>query len=321
MDLKPSPSRFPWQDLHALIMDPLLLDESYPPFAGRVVSTEWFHAMQLRSQDWLDGLKQNPEPLKSWLAPQPSSRLGFYFEQLFAFWLSQLENITAVSRHRPVTRDGRTVGELDILCLDQESGQALHFELAIKYYLQTAWDRFELCDFVGPGAQDRLDLKLTKLFQKQLRILETEAGLRAVPQELQNFPLVSKAFVKGGFFYPLDLWLESDALPVPIGVVRSAPLGWWLRMTPKAAHDWKQLQVQKWSLLPRLEWMSRQTRPHDDPELLEPDFFWEYCEHHMSTRGRAMLAIGYSKADSDPNLWHEVTRGFLLPESWPASPG
>jgi hypothetical protein len=232
-----------------------------------------------------------------------------------------MENISAVSRHKPVTEDGRTVGELDILCLDRESGQALHFELAIKYYLQTARDSFELCDFVGPRAQDRLDLKLKKLFDKQLRILETEAGLRAVPQELQNLPLVSKAFVKGGFFYPLDLWLESRTLPVPIGVAHSAPLGWWLRMTAKARCDWKLLPAEKWSLLPRLEWMSRQIRSHDDAELLDPDFFWESCQRPMQTRGRALLAIGYSKADDDPHVWREVTRGFLLPEGWPGSVG
>ncbi|HET9236673.1 MAG TPA: DUF1853 family protein [Oligoflexus sp.] len=315
MHYQPSPSRFPWQDLHALIMDPLLLDESCPAFAGRAVSAAWFHAMQQRSVAWLQGLKQNPEPLKEWLSSQPSHRLGFYFEQLFAFWLSRMEK-TSVSRHRPVTRDGRTVGELDILGLDRDTGQALHFELAIKYYLQTARDRSELCDFVGPRAQDRLDLKLERLFQKQLRLLETEDGLRAVPQDLRHRPFVSRAFVKGGLFYPLDLWLESQAPPVPIGVNRSAPLGWWLRITPRAPQEWSLLQAEKWSLLPRLEWMSRQTREHDDPELLDPPRFWEYCRQTIHTRNRALLTIGYASAGQS-GLWREVTRGFLLPESWP----
>jgi hypothetical protein len=316
MACKPSPSRFPVQDLQALIMDPLLLDENCPAFSGRAVSAEWLHAMQLRSQAWLEKLQRNPKPLKEWLASEPSSRLGFYFEQLFAFWLSHMQNIGAVSRHRPVRLEGRTIGEFDILCLDQDAGQALHFELAIKYYLQTAKDRFELSDFVGPGAQDRLDLKLDRLFQKQLRLLETDAGLRAVPQELQNLPFASKAFVKGGLFYPLDQWLESKNPPVPIGIARSAPLGWWLRMTAHAPRNWNLLQAEKWSLLPRLEWMSRQTRPHDDPELLDPLHFWEFCRQNIQGRGRAILAIGYGTAN-EMGTRYELTRGFLLPESWP----
>jgi hypothetical protein len=316
MDYKPSPSRFPWQDLHALIMDPLLLDEHIPAFSGQAVSAEWFQSMQQRSQDWLEQLKHNPAPLLEWLKPQPSTRLGFYFEQLCAFWLSHMDTITAVSRHTPVTREGRTVGERDILCLDRESGQALHFELAIKYYLQTAKDKFELCDFVGPRAQDRLDLKLNRLFQKQLRLLETEAGLLAVPQDLRSHSFISKAFVKGGLFYPLDLWLESDSPPVPIGIARSAPMGWWLHITRYAPRDWESLQAVKWSILSRLEWMSQQSRPADDPELLDPVPFWDFCVQTIQERGRALLAVGYVWS-LEANVWREVTRGFLLPASWP----
>jgi hypothetical protein len=314
------PSRYPAQDLQALIMDPLLLDESCPIFKGLAVSAEWLCAMQRRSQDWLEQQLRDPQSLKEWLAPQPSSRLGFYFEQLFTFWLSHMENIRAVSQHRPVMLDGRTVGELDVLCLDQDSGQVLHFELAIKFYLQTAKGHLEFCDFVGPRAQDRLDVKLERLFQKQLRLLETEPGLQAVPPELQKLPIVSKAFVKGGLFYPLDLWLESKTPPVPIGIARSAPLGWWLHMTPHALREWEILQAGKWSLLPRLEWMSRQTRPHDDPELLDPAPFWEFCRQKIHEGGRAILAIGYASAGA-AGPWREVTRGFLLPDSWPGNEG
>jgi hypothetical protein len=87
-------------------------------------------------------------------------------------------------------------------------------------------------------------------------------------------------------------------------------------MTPHPPRDWNLLQAEKWSLLPRLEWMSRQTRPHDDPELLEPLRFWEFCRQKIQSRGRAILAIGYGSAN-EMGTRRELTRGFLLPESWP----
>ncbi|HYX32910.1 MAG TPA: DUF1853 family protein [Oligoflexus sp.] len=316
MEHKTCPSRFPFQDLQALITNPLLLDERFPTFAGRTVSSAWQRTMHDRSVTLLEQLVHDPSPLLDWVAHRPSHRLGYYFEQLFLFWLSHLGPITSLHGHRPVVENHRTLGELDILGFDQDTGEGFHFELAIKFYLQVAKDRVEPCDFVGPKAQDRLDIKLDRLFQKQLRLLETEAGRRAIPRELQNVPILSQAFVQGGLFYPLEVWLGSEAPRVPAGLMSTAPIGWWIRMDQVPPRDWSQLPADQWSDLPRLEWLSRQNRDRDDPDLQDAEHFWDISRRKIQETGRAILAVGYVRAGAHGG-WLEVTRGFLLPETWP----
>ena len=149
-----------------------------------------------------------PESLLAQLEQRRQGRLGAYFEALAATLL------TASGRYRLLTsnhiiRDAqRTLGELDLLLEDRISGEYLHLELALKFYLAAP-----TCAGI-----DRL-----RQHQRRLPQLARDAG--AWPADLP-FPDRSEAWVLGRGFIPFD---QPPATLAPLS--QKAPLGRWLTLS------------------------------------------------------------------------------------------
>jgi hypothetical protein len=84
---------------------------------------------------WLLALDRAPAALHAYLADHPSRRLGLYAEQLLLYHLEHHAGARLIAANRQVQAGGRTVGECDCL-LETRAGRRLHWELAVKYYLQ-----------------------------------------------------------------------------------------------------------------------------------------------------------------------------------------
>ncbi|MBF8999523.1 DUF1853 family protein [Vibrio nitrifigilis] len=102
-------------------------------------------------------------------------RLGFLYQFLCAELFHQHAKYQDIYEELQINQEGRTLGAVDFVLRTTE-GQLEHWEVAVKFYLlhQGYW--------YGPNAQDRLDLKLNHMLNKQLPFSQSSAFIQAYPE-------------------------------------------------------------------------------------------------------------------------------------------
>lgn len=101
-------------------------------------------------------------------------RLGLYSEALLHYFFSQSDSYKLCpfkirAHNLQIFRDGKTLGELDLL-LEDSASKLFHTELAVKFYLQVASGKREWKYWVGPNSIDRLDIKCERMIEHQLSL-------------------------------------------------------------------------------------------------------------------------------------------------------
>jgi len=186
-------------------------------------SDAWYHEQYAQIEAQLQQLDRDPAKLKSLLAARKDQRLGNYFETLWSYALQLNPRYQLVERNLQVHDGERTIGEMDFIVLDIETGRYAHWELAIKFYLGTgntvchdAWH--------GPGKKDRLDLKVDHLLNRQT-VLSSHPVARA--QLAQRGIVIDDCAVilKGRLFYP---WQRSGPESHPLSANPAHLTGQWL---------------------------------------------------------------------------------------------
>lgn len=247
----------------------------------------------LGAQGWpqLLALDADPAPLLMHLAAHPVRRLGFYAEQLLAFWIYHAPHLAMHAANLPV-RDGlRTVGEFDfLLTID---GEPWHLETASKFYLQLA---LPSGPWVGASLRDALHLKADKT-QRQLQLSQHPAAI--LPPGFA--PCQVGARTTGWLFLPAE-----GAMPILPPLNPAACLGWWCLLD----QPWPQAQEDsRWCHLPRLRWLSPALLPEAETlALAELQFLAQ------SWQTPQLVAELQQQADG---CWLEVARGFVAPQGWP----
>jgi hypothetical protein len=198
-----------------------------------------------------------------------------------------------------------TVGELDFVF--ERVGRVEHWEAAVKFYLCTAESGATVGtqDFLGPMGKDRLDLKISKLFDHQLA-LPARPEARAT-LEAQGFlgPIRSRAIVKGALFYPV----RSDwrAHPHPTEVSPGHSRGWWSRGFDAGAFP----ADSRWVELPRLRWLSPFI---GEGSPITHSGMRDYCRSHFEMERRALML---ARVRREGDLWVEIDRGVVVHSDWP----
>ncbi len=242
--LQPEPSAL-LAALHWLLLSPPLLSDAAISQLGVSASIVHFSPPEVRAiEAWLATLAQDPTPLAqsvqsardSVQGKQPGHlRLGRMAERLLAFFLShgplhRLEAQNIALRHAPNSVRAElvegfapkpaishtTLGEIDFL-LHSPSGQSLHWELAVKFFLCQASGPApaQLRDFVGPDSDETFDQKVSKLLVKQL-------GHRP-PAPWSAHTWQPQAFAKGWMFYR-----HGQPIPPCAALNPAHCKGWWL---------------------------------------------------------------------------------------------
>lgn len=173
--------------------------------------SEWYQGLYESSLDDLQRLDETPEMLQQSLDSQKDRRLGRYFETLWAFWFEQSQRFEIIEQNLPIRRGSETLGELDFLVLDKLSGQYLHWEVAVKFYLGVG-DTSDHANWHGPGKKDRMDLKVEHLRNRQSVISrhpEAQALIRALGYRIDGCGVI----LKGRLFYPYESY-GSKLIPV-----------------------------------------------------------------------------------------------------------
>lgn len=154
--------------------------------------------------DWRDRLSvlaQQPATLIAFMAQAKSHFLGTYFEQLFSYAVRHFTDLEILAEHQQIQGERQTLGEVDLLASDR-AGQAIQFEIALKFYLE----RPDLApnDWVGPNKNDSLKKKVDHARSHQLKVLESEEGRGWLTSVTDLTSINKNLMIFGRHFYRLD---------------------------------------------------------------------------------------------------------------------
>lgn len=113
--------------------------------------------------------------------PQHKLRLGHLVERFISNQLHQINNIKVLAENLQIKQAKQTIGELDVLLL--QNNTPVHLEIVYKFYLydETVGTN-ELEHWIGPNKKDSLVHKLNKLKTKQLPLLHNSETQQALKQ-------------------------------------------------------------------------------------------------------------------------------------------
>ncbi|MEZ5536962.1 MAG: DUF1853 family protein [Thiolinea sp.] len=232
---------------HRCIQDLAWVIQSPPLISGDIKQTNWWTATDCEKEyqaclPALISLDHNPTVLEQKLHHAKSYRLGHYFEALTTFWLETSPNYTLLVKQHPIRDKHTTLGEIDFIIRDNRSGEIIHLEVAVKFYL----GHNHLCNmgnWHGPELKDRLDLKFNRLRQHQTQLS------RKYPHLMPHAVDSRACLLKGRLFYPPGLKQCTTTFSAPQHL-----RGYWqhsLPEIPASAHN-----SQKLIHLPKKYWLA-----------------------------------------------------------------
>lgn len=286
------------------------------PEGQALVTDGWCRQHYLAHDDHLRALDEQPEALLTVLSKSKSHRLGIYFEWLLRYWLQEILQVHQLGHNVPVSRrqktgGRRTLGEFDFLFRTGESQPLQQWEATVKFYLQKIDDQGQPY-WVGPGDKDRLDIKLARLFQHQLKLAELPEA-KACLSHWKTERVQPAGFIKGYLFYPLaedgtySPHPASDTVLLPCRLSPTHNKGWWFhwgdRPLPGTSDD------TRWVVLAKSRWLSPVRQMADDGSRLSNADLAAYCEKYFHQQSRPLLV---AELQRQSNVWVEVSRGFVL---------
>ncbi|WP_432473693.1 DUF1853 family protein [Amphritea sp. HPY] len=256
--------------------------------------------------DQLTYFDQHPNRLICKLRQQASYRLGYYFEDLVRIYLKNFIQPSELKSNIQVCKDKTTVGEYDFL-IRLQSGEKIHLETAVKFYLFSGTDSSEgLAGFIGPNRTDCLERKWNRLMDHQLRLSQTSAGSDQA-EALDLMPDRRSLLLKGYLFYPYAHWQD---FPVIEPLNPDHARGWWLKVSQC---DLLSSDKVRYRVLMKPQWLATaRVKYHDSMSHAE-------LVNVMSDLSTPLLIAELTK-DTQSNVWRERSRGFLVPDNWQLAP-
>lgn len=275
-----------WANLLWALSAPDIVRDSLPwlPAHRRAELADHFSRADIRTR---------LEPrLNSELEAQQSSRLGVYFEDLWAFAFTYHPHYQLLHRNLPLRSEGRTLGELDFVLSYLPESKVEHWEIAVKFYLQVRdyW--------VGPGLRDRLDIKLARMREHQLP-LTRRAEAREILRQRRIHIDRQWALMPGRLFRPLG----QEQAPLPGDINPGSCRYWWATLTEFRSHFAG--EEYRWLHLPKRAWLAesgyRVSHGQAPAELIG----------QLSKAGPSHPTCVAAVTGTG-----EKTRGFIVPDSW-----
>ncbi|MCI4670141.1 MAG: DUF1853 family protein [Bacteroidia bacterium] len=150
--------------------------------------------------DFLHTLDKDPSPIQKLWQGKNHKRLGRYFEHLLFTFIKLNPNYRLIFSNKVIKVKKQSIGELDLVFQDLQSGEVIHMELAVKFYLGLG-DTSRWENWYGPSLRDRLDFKMDKLLNKQIKF-SNHPSLDEVWQKEKLRPTKRCVLLKGYLFYP-----------------------------------------------------------------------------------------------------------------------
>jgi len=280
-----------------------------------VAGTHAFSIEQSQGFDaWFIALDEQPQPLEHFIAEREHRLLGSYFEVLWQFFLTHFPDWSLLGSRIQVPPTGPTQGELDIVA-QSPSGDPLHIELAVKFYLRpTQRSGTAEADWLGPQTRDRLDLKLSKLADKQFPFFRDPAAQATLAQADLPLSALPTSVIKGYLFEPGQTGPNSQvAGALPDSVNPQVHMGYWYhhnRIQPLLDHH------DHWAIIDKWQWLGpyqHHTKPLDAQQVAT------FVEQHFQRPNYALMLVQLAPEDEHPGaaVWIELQRFMLVEAGWP----
>lgn len=156
------------------------------------------------------------QALTRYLLSRPSpNRLGFHFEGLLSFWLTDgfkrgLHSYETLASNIQLYQGKQTIGELDLILYNHQEKLTEHWELAIKFFMGCY--PFAPDNWVGINSNDNLERKMTYMQNKQFSTVWVDTKGHGRVKIDKRYGVI-----KGRFFLPINSkdfgypeWLESS---------------------------------------------------------------------------------------------------------------
>ncbi len=257
------------------------------------------HSLSAALLPRLLALAEQPAQLPDNLTEAIRPRLGLYFEDLYEYLLCDLLGWELIARNLPVREAGRTLGELDFLLRNPHNGAVEHHEIAIKFYL--GYPENGYCLWYGPNASDRLDLKTQRLLGHQLGLSGLEATRNTLMKAGLPCPEATRVFMPGYLFYPAGIPLKR-----PLQVADNHLRGHWHRLAQLQISD-----TRSWVPLKKPHWLG----PWQQAAVPDPDAVASQLRAVAEQHSPRLFAR--MRHDAESGLWHEASRHFVVPSTWP----
>lgn len=252
--------------------------------------------------------KQSQIQLQEKLKQDTSHFLGSYAETLWLHYLEHHPHYELIAHNLQVHEQGKTVGEFDFIVFDTLHKTHVHQELAIKFYLghKHQW--------IGPQTVDRLDLKASKLKEKQLK-LSQHAAAKEILASLGIATLARECIVKGRLFQPNGK-TDGSNCSLPIYVNDTHLKSTWYR------HKHFKLTSNNhetyWKILNKHEWMAPLTLDQQDPchKCISRYDLDHHLNRHFAAQGRPVM-LGRFKAQNGQFI--ETNKYFIVSDKWPGN--
>jgi hypothetical protein len=262
-------------------------------------SDAWYLEQYKVIEKQLHRLDQDPAGLECLLSAQKDQRLGNYFETLWAYALELNPRYQLVERNLQINDGERTLGEMDFIVRDNDSGRYAHWELAIKFYLGIGNTRYHGA-WHGPGKKDRLDLKVDHLLSRQV-LLSAHPVARSLLKKRGIVIDDGAVILKGRLFYP---WQQQGAEQFPLSANPSHPVGHWLtRRQLLASYD----AGARFEPLIRSGWMAK------NPTTQETDGCTAEGLIALVDAGQYRLPMQVARLEGAA----EAERLFIVDNDWP----
>ena len=165
------------------------------------------------------------------LARTSPSRLGFHFEGLLSFWLT--DGFAHGHHHYEILASNvqlycgkQTSGELDLVLYNHQEKLTEHWELAIKFFMGSA--PFTPENWVGINSNDNLQRKMTHMHIKQFCTLTIDTKNHGHVNIDKRY-----AVIKGRFFLPIT----NDNFTYPDWFTSSFPLHRWMSVPSNQSYQ------------------------------------------------------------------------------------
>lgn len=171
------------------------------------------------------------QDLTRYLLARPSpNRLGFHFEGLLSFWLTdgytrRLHPYEMLASNVQLFCGKQTSGELDLILYNHQEKLTEHWELAIKFFMGSA--PFAPVNWVGINSNDNLQRKMIHMQTKQFCTARVDTKDHGQVEIDKRY-----AVIKGRFFLPMT----TAEFTYPDWLMPSFPMHRWLA-APNSQND------------------------------------------------------------------------------------
>ena len=175
-------------------------------------------------------------------------------EHVFLQLITFSDAFDILIHNHPIKKGKRTIGEIDFILRERDTGRLLHVELTYKFYLVDPDITEPVHRLMGPNKRDMFFTKMEKIKNRQFPLLHSAEGKKALqkngidPEQVEH-----QCCFKAQLFNPLGT-IATHIRPLN----KSCISGFWIRFGDFEREEFK---VHTYYVPYKSEWV---VAPHDD---------------------------------------------------------